>query len=140
VSLFQCAKCGCIENTACCHYYVEISSAYYETPVKPPKEDWEKRLFAARVAQFAQWRKVMGLKEGAPFGPYCSFCSPIWYDEKGGYGEGPNPSPAWHGRFEREYLPLGEWEMLPRNGGLIHKGTRKTDYENYLIAAPEGVT
>jgi hypothetical protein len=103
MSIFNCDKCGCIENTA-------TSEGGWLLPAfvkaRQVPEDVQ-----------ASWRKVLGLTESAKFGHYCSVCCPIWYNPCTcghaphlygyncyGYGMGPNPNPRkWHDIFPREY-------------------------------------
>ena len=107
MSLFQCDKCGCLENTACTGGY-HMSHHFRIRPDGIPEEP----------AIVHGYRVVLGLKEGEPFGSYCSACNPIWYTESGHHGLGPRPADyeknphyhrddagRWHGTFERLFLP-----------------------------------
>lgn len=117
MSLFQCNKCGCEENTA-------LSSG-----------SWGLGLFDHHGADpdpnvraaAASYREVLGLAPGSPFGKLCSACSPLWYGAGRGYGVGPNPNPTkghglWHGHFSRDFLPKGQF-TTNREGNLVHKVT-----------------
>ncbi len=93
---------------------------------------------------YESYRKVLNLKPGEPFGPYCSACCPLWYDEKGNYGVGPNPRPTkdkydggglWHDAFERMYLPIGEFET-DQYGNLRRKDNHDGDIQKYRLPAP----
>ena len=111
MSLFQCAKCGCCENTA----LTNAGNAYFNNH----------RLESEGVERpaLATYRVVLGLPPGAEFGAYCSACTPFWYTEKGNFGIGPNPTPEpgeglWHGKFERKFYPLGSMKTN-REGNLM---------------------
>jgi hypothetical protein len=113
MSLFQCDKCGCRENTACSNMgHAFMNNALDADP-------------GARAA-LASYREILGLKPGDKFGAYCSACSPKWY-KNGFFGIGPNPHPApgeglWHDKFPREFLPPGsmitdfQGNLVPRKG------------------------
>ncbi len=116
MSLFQCDHCGCIENTA-------LTNGCWGAPLV---KDVPKAL--------ASYREVLGLQGDEEFGRYCSACTPIWFNEEGNYGIGPRPadyvcrdkdSGKWHGRFERRFLPKGEYETAA-NGNLRHKVTKQS--------------
>lgn len=122
MSLFQCDKCGCVENTACTNGY--------HCPVSWLEE---------RPEVYASYREILGLKPDEPYGKYCSACSPIWFTKKGRYGVGPNPDPKpgrdgglWHGRFERRFLPKGEFETAP-NGNLRKKSNHDENIDKYVL-------
>lgn len=115
MSLFQCGKCGCMENTA-------STNAAYLTELFT-KEDQDK------------CRQVLGLDKTSELGQYCCVCTPVWFDEHGNKNFGVNPQPKpgqglWHNRFPRIYLPKGEFETAP-NGSLRHKQTLETDVKKF---------
>ncbi|MBU2590145.1 MAG: hypothetical protein KKA65_02205 [Nanoarchaeota archaeon] len=83
MSLFQCDRCGCLENTA----LTECSSDYMKIFIKESKE-------------LKEYKKELGLNENQEFGNYCSACCPL--------GER-----KWHGEFPRIFLPKGEFETAP---------------------------
>lgn len=105
MSLFQCDKCGVIENTA----LAEGGHLMFMWRDEP--EDIQ-----------AEWRNRLGLKAGEPFGKYCCVCNPIWYTAKGAFGRGENPNPRkWHGRFPQEFHPVGTMKT-DRNGNISEPG------------------
>ncbi|MFH1409119.1 MAG: hypothetical protein ABIH34_04390 [Nanoarchaeota archaeon] len=67
----------------------------------------------------AEYRQKLGLQEDEPFGSYCSACCPL--------GDG-----KWHGKFDRIYLPKGEFETAC-NGNLRHKRTLDENIEKFAI-------
>ena len=115
MSLFQCDKCGCRENTSCSNaahpYFINHSAD------KNPRN----------AAAMDSARERLDLKSGESFGAYCSACSPFWFTEARDLGVGENPNPTtkcglWHGRFPRTYYPLGLMET-DRVGNLSPKKT-----------------
>jgi hypothetical protein len=130
MSLFQCDKCGCLENTA-------LTGCY-----------WSRNLLEKHPDVLASYRQVLGLDEKAEFGHYCSACNPVWFDEGGEYGVGPRPvgyenkhgehMGVWHGRFERIFLP----KMLfhtNEDGNLAHMETLDTEVDKYRLEAEEEI-
>ena len=131
MSLFQCDKCGCLENTAltrCSHCSYLMNREFEE-------EDKNSNTYKA----LQSYREILGLKDGEEFGHYCSACCPVWFHkdgpDRGSYGIGPNPEPKadkwdggglWHGEFERIFLPKGQF-FTNRDGNLAHKQTKSTD-------------
>lgn len=120
MSLFQCSKCGCIDNTV-------TSRHGYEGIYRLIPEDVLK-----------SYREVLKLKPEDNFGIYCCVCSPIWFDENGKYGIGPKPEIdiklyEWHNIFPRRFLPLGEWITDEETGNLKHKTTGEKNYYKYII-------
>lgn len=125
MSLFQCEKCGCCENTA-------LTNASY-------------RMLDALVSDDEllkeSYRKVLGLESGVKLGNYCSACTPLWFDDRGNCGTGPNPSPEpgeglWHGKFERVYYPLGS-VYTDKQGNLAGTGLTKGRKEPYVLDVPQ---
>lgn len=117
MSLFQCDVCGCVENTACSDGGNIMK--YLITKEREPEV-------------YESYRQVLGLKENEEFGNYCCVCNPVWFNNKQ-YGIGKNPNKKeWHNRFERIFLPKGEWETNPF-GNLQHKITGEEDYYKYAI-------
>ena len=114
MSVFQCDKCGCIENSAC-------TPAYH-------------CMIMIEDGPAAQsYKEILGLQPNDKFGKYCCACSPIWFDDEGRYGIGPRPrgyegrisdrtNGKWHGKFERKFLPKGMFRT-DRVGNLRHKKT-----------------
>jgi len=101
MSLFQCEKCGCVENTAlACQGFKNIAECFDWTGIE---EDEGKLL--------------------------CSACGPTKkrHGSKSEFGE-------WHGRFDRIYLPLGEFKTN-RQGNLEHIESGDTDFRKYEIKA-----
>lgn len=117
MSLFQCDKCGCVENTACCNggHFIR----YTINKEKYPEV-------------YKSYKEVLGLSEGEEFGKYCCVCNPIWFDNhKYGIGKNPNKN-VWHNIFGRIFLAKGEWETN-KVGDLQHKKTGEQDYYKYAI-------
>lgn len=130
MSLFQCSKCGCIENTAC--------TSGYHMMWQMDKRD---------VEAAASYRKVLGLAEDDMFGNYCSACSPIWFTPEGGYGIGPGPVGqgnglmgdvygVWHGKFKRTFLPKGKFHTNG-DGNLSHIETLDTNVDKYALESED---
>lgn len=128
MSLFVCDKCSCIENTALtdCYHCVYMFNSDFEE--------------GRNIEAMTSYKKVLGLKMEEPFGHYCSACCPVWYNDKGMYGIGPNPNPKegegeWHNGFERRFLPKGIFETNPNTGNLRFIGQKEDakDMEKYFI-------
>ena len=126
MSLFQCDRCGCLENTAC-------TGGYWAGYHRVPEEAAE------------SYRKVLGLEPGEKLGSYCSACDPQWFTPDGReYGVGPRPEGykdrlgmghhegKWHGRFERCFYPKGKFHTNG-DGNLAHVDTFETDIEKYRL-------
>lgn len=114
MSLFQCAKCGCVDNTAT----TEFGYAAWMC-----NADWEESRYLEALKSY---KDIIGIPHEKPFEMLCCECCPLWYDEKGGYGIGPNPNPyVWHEQFAKRYLPKGMYLTDPNTGNLIHRLTRK---------------
>ena len=107
MSIFQCSKCGAIENTA-------TSRGGYTVAV-----------MTKQIPDVSNsYREVLGLKPDEKLAEYCCLCSPVWFTETGAYGVGKNPKPKkWHDRFPRQFLPKGKYETAP-NGNLRDKETK----------------
>ena len=123
MSLFQCDHCGCCENTALSGYHSQL-------------REW-KRMETDHPAILASYRVVLGLKEDQPLGQYCSACSPVWEDQDGKYGLGPNPNPIpghgmWHGQFKRSYYPKGKFWM-DEDGNLRHVASGDPEIEKWRL-------
>lgn len=126
MSLFQCDRCGCLENTSCTGGY------------------WTMKLVEDYPEVAASYRKVLGLAPDEPFGAYCSVCDPAWFDARGHYGIGPRPKQykdsmgigdgegKWHGKFERIFLPKGKFHTND-DGNLAHIETLDTDIDKYVL-------
>jgi len=125
MSVFQCSICGCAENTALTRGFGGL---------------W---LVKRDSKAYKSYRKLLGLKEGEPYGSYCSMCSPIWYDKDGKHGIGPIPEEAksddrweaigmWHKRFKRSFYLKGTM-FTDRDGNLAHKETKETDLAKYSL-------
>ena len=118
MSLFQCDKCGCVENTACSDGGYMIK--YLITKERKPEV-------------YKSYKKVLGLTEEDEFGKYCCVCNPVWFADNRQYGIGENPNKKeWHNKFERIFLPKGEW-ITNKVGNLEHKITGEQDYYKYVI-------
>ena len=109
MSLFQCSKCGCKENTACSN----MSRAHFNNHLYTD---------ARATVALASYRQILGLQPGAPFGSYCSACSPMWF-KNGELGAGPNPNPKpgeglWHDRFPQVFFTLDSMTTNPE-GNLV---------------------
>jgi len=109
MSLFQCDKCGCVENTSCTDGY------WWMSYLNISKD--QKNIEAAKRA-----KEELGLSDDEPLGHYCSVCSPISFN---------GLIHSWHNRFPREYLPKGEWQT-DNEGNLEHKITKAKNFEDYL--------
>jgi hypothetical protein len=92
MSIFQCENCGCAENTACSEQGFKMMSELFDWSYNPSLEG-----------------KLL-----------CRACGPTHYkggskmkaDHWGEYG-------VWHNRFERRYLPRGEFKTN-NQGNLEH--------------------
>jgi len=102
MSLFQCDSCGSLENTA----LTDCGRSQMKYFLDDPEE-------------VAEYKEQLGLEEDEQFGDYCSACCPLG-------------NKKWHGKFERVYLPKGEFETAP-NGNLRHKKTLEEDVRKYAI-------
>lgn len=117
MSLFQCSRCGCMENTSLSN----CSRPYIHNSIADQKHE-----------AILSYKQIMGLKPEDNLEEYCSACSPVWYTDAGDYGVGPIPegkrgkddSGKWHGKFRRIYLPMGEFETN-NQGNLWHKKTHE---------------
>ncbi|MGV8161914.1 MAG: hypothetical protein ACP5N2_01100 [Candidatus Nanoarchaeia archaeon] len=103
MSLYQCDNCGCMENTA----------------LSKGGDFGFMDFFQSDPEIIKQYKIKLGLTEDTPFGHYCSACSPS--------GDG-----QWHGKFERVYLPKGEFETGP-NGNLRNKKTLDEDVRKFAL-------
>lgn len=115
--VFQCNKCGCVDNTA--------TSAMGWVLTLNSKDTSEAEL---------SYKKLLGLSDDEKFKQLCSACSVLWFDEKGAYGIGTptkeqrevhrksenGDSLGWHGAFPRRFLKKGLYET-GRTGNLYHK-------------------
>ena len=109
MSLFQCQKCGCAENT-----------------VYSNRGHWGK---LPAMAELFLWEYPEDKGK-----MLCSACGPGQFaNGKVNTGGG-----GWHGKFERVFLPIGEFETN-REGNLQHVETKDTDYRKYAIT-PSPVT
>jgi hypothetical protein len=135
--MFQCEKCGCAENTALTRGYHGQWAMNEE--FKKPREPEVKEALDS-------YKTILGLRPEEPFGKYCSACCPVWYNEEGSYGVGPNPHPStdrfhgggmWHGRFARTFLPKGQFET-DQGGNLRHRETGDGDILGWALPKEEG--
>lgn len=101
MSLFQCERCGCCENTALAH---QGFNGYVET--------------------FYDWTGFEDRKGKR----LCSACGPTRYADGG-----PTDAGSWHGKFERVYLPLGQFRTNG-HGNLAHIKTGSEDFRAYAIS------
>ena len=109
MSLFQCEKCGCCENTALSwqgHWggHSDDMTDSFDWSDNPDDE---------------------GLK-------LCSACGPARFAD----GEPNKKGGGWHGQFERVFLPKGMFETN-REGNLEHKENGDTDFRKYTLTHPE---
>jgi len=109
MSLFQCDKCGCCENTSL------TNTGHYELSI----------LFRKEAVMLSDCRTRLGLPADAELGRYCSACTPLWFTPEGdfGFGINPNPEPGkglWHGKFPQKFYPLGSM-VTDRDGNLKPK-------------------
>lgn len=109
MSLFQCDKCGCCENTALSFQgfkeYIPEESAF----------DWRGK---------EEWK---GKK-------LCCACGPQLFTD----GEPTHRGDRWHNRFARVFLPKGKF-FTNEEGNLEHKDTGDTDYKKYELDEEEPV-
>lgn len=88
MSLFICAKCGCIENTATSSFWAltnpRANNYYYNESLKDYKCQ-----------------------------PLCSECAKIEYDENDNIRVVPG---EWHGKFKKEHATEEEIKRAGRNG------------------------
>lgn len=121
MSLFQCAKCGCVENTAT----TECSYGSWSMNMDFKKKDKSYKALCS-------YKDILGIpyKEEFPF--LCCVCSPVWF-VNGEYGVGKPPiANKWHNEFPRDFLPIGEYKTCSV-GNLEHKVTGKSPTkEDYI--------
>jgi hypothetical protein len=107
MSLFQCDICGCIDNTT------TSNMGGYDLNIFLRDVDSKEAV--------KSYKKVLGLKPDEKFGKYCCIHSPVWFKEqKLGIGKKPEDQKVWHNKFDRKFLPKGEWETVS-DGNLQHK-------------------
>lgn len=124
MSLFQCKKCGCVENTACSDMAPMMVYLYNAE-------------FIEHKAAMESWKRFLGILLDQPFEPLCSACSPVWYTPEGYYGVGNPPDNHWHGRFKRMFLPKGKF-VTDDDGNLKHCETGDKDIDKYILDREEG--
>lgn len=134
MSIFQCNKCGCAENTALTH----MSHCVYMMN----SDLSSRRASQETIDALMSYKQILGLKPDEEFKKLCSACSPIWFNAHRNYGVGPNPDPQpgiglWHGEFERIFLPKGQF-ITDRYGNLAHEKTGDTDIKKYQLPKEEG--
>jgi len=122
MSLFSCANCGSVENTAltqCGH------PSYMDHMFKKGNEETKKTL--------TEYKEKMGLPLDKDFPEYCSACCPVAFDENGSFTTRINH--GWHESFTRHYLPIGMFETNPNTGNLRKVGEQKDceNLEDYFI-------
>jgi len=105
MSLFQCSKCGCIENTALTTGYWHLRFLEYERN----HECTEKVL-----AEVKEYQEKLGLTPDQPLGLYCCVCTPIEGDKLNG------EMGVWHNVFPRNFYPLGSM-VTDREGNIKSK-------------------
>lgn len=123
MSLFQCDRCGCVENSACSDGYL-MRFMFDETD----------------PAVVKSYREAVGLADGEEFGCYCCVCSPIQYtaDERAYAPFQEEHRNKWHNMFSRVFLPIGEWET-DKVGNLRHKKTGETNYKKHGLPQPPSI-
>lgn len=90
MSLFQCDKCGVVENTA-----LSDGARMFL---------WDGDSDVSEKVD-ESWKAMVGMDwRGKQF---CSVCSPVWFTADGNFGVGPNPDAKWHGKFPQEFHPIG---------------------------------
>ena len=132
MSLFQCDKCGCVENTATSDGGYHIK--YLLDGTTPPDV-------------IESYKEVLGLKPKEEFGKYCCVCNQIWYVKKcicnntphshgcryGRLGIGKAPfEKHWHNKFPRSFLEKGKW-VTNRDGNIEHIETHEEDFSKYEL-------
>lgn len=124
MSLFQCDRCGCVENTALSEGGYLISGLVTED--EPPEI-------------VKSYKAAVGLKEEEPFGNYCCVCCPMQFDKKGEFKIFEEKDRRqWHSDFPRTFLAKGEWETDER-GNLRNKKTGQVGWKGQAVPAPEGI-
>lgn len=118
MSLYQCSKCGCVENTATSDGGFLIK--YMINKTKHPEIN-------------KSYKEAMGLKEDDEFGEYCCVCNPMQFNKEGNYQLfDMNVKKEWHNKFPRTFLEKGKWKTN-REGNLEHIKTGETDFHKYAI-------
>jgi len=130
MSIFQCDKCGCKENTAL------TGGAYGMVSCVKDRPDVVARYLA-----------ILGHPPWYPLGFYCSACNPQWFTPEGHVGVGPRPQDfqtprpkdagTWHGKFDRVFLPKGMF-ATNNDGNLAHIDTLDTDTRKHSLPEEEG--
>lgn len=119
MSLFQCTKCGCVENTATSDggYLIKWIVTEERVPLI-----------------YKSYKDVLGSTVEDEFGEYCCICNPMWFGEDGSFGLGKCPEKKeWHGKFDRIFLEMGKWETN-EVGNLRHKATGETNFRKHALA------
>lgn len=88
MSLFVCAKCGCIENTATCSFWALVNPRAKDYIYDESLKDYKCQ-------------------------PLCSECAKIEYDNDGNIVVTPG---EWHGKFKKEYATEEEKRRAGKNG------------------------
>lgn len=89
MSLMQCGKCGCVDNSATSEFGARWKWTMGEHP---------DRHKLAKVAGYETF-------EEAPE-ELCCVCSPVYFKD-GSYDFEPTVKHEWHGSFERKFWPKG---------------------------------
>lgn len=105
MSLFQCGRCGCCENTALSG---QGCSGYAES--------------------FYDWAGIEERKGKL----LCSACAPTKYSDGT-----PTEFGVWHGRFDRVYLPAGQFRTA-KNGNLENIENGDQDFRKYAVEKRQG--
>lgn len=104
--VFQCEKCGCVDNTATSN-----------------------QMHAGPFAKYYDWTG----REEDKGKKLCKVCGPTKHSD----GDPVKGAGKWHNYFDRQFLPLGEWETDPNTGNLRHKKTHATNYLDHRLPNPE---
>jgi hypothetical protein len=105
MSLFQCGKCGCVENTAC-------SAQGFIPSFMQKCFDWTGK--EELLKQFTLEKKLL-----------CCACGPTKYRDGKLTEFG-----TWHNEFPRTFLPMNMF-YTNRVGNLAHKETHSEDFMSY---------
>lgn len=95
MSIFQCEHCGCFDNTSLAG--------------------------ATATKFFPEWYDWTGI-EDRKGKELCSACTPAKYADGSG-GEDGTGKGKWHGQWNQQFFPMGEFETDPQ-GDLRHKKTK----------------
>ena len=113
MSLFQCGRCGCVDNTV-----YGVSGEEYRS-------------------RFYDWTGI----EDRLGKDLCCACAPTRYAKSKEQAKtmGGKPYGQWHNQYDRNFLPMDMF-YTNRVGNLAHKETHSEDYAPYIIRTEKAVT